>query len=149
MNRKIRWEWRQYICEFLVICFFSLVAGFLRTYSAFLLARLKVWPKRFLIDNVALQASVNANLVSRVLRTVGTVSDWWLLCAKIQPIRVCFVTSSVWIVFFWCGISNVSRLRGDWACEEKCLCIYSTVAYFHFSNVWSTETNCGYLGFVF
>lgn len=30
------------ICEFLIICFFSLVAGFLRAYSAFLLARLKV-----------------------------------------------------------------------------------------------------------
>ena len=40
-------------CEFLIICFFSLVAGCLRTYSAFLLARLKVSPNRFL--NVALQ----------------------------------------------------------------------------------------------
>lgn len=95
-------------------------------YSAFQLARLKVYPERFFIENVALQASVKDNLVSRVISTLGTISDWWLLCdnSTNQSLYSYVISMNCFLL-----ARNFKRVSSgvNSACEEKCLFIYSNV----------------------
>ena len=112
-------------------------------------ARLNVLPERFLIDNVVLQTSVKGNLVPRVPSTLGTMLREMTLIrgyfrAKIQNLLSTNQSLNNFVFLF--TFAQNLKLLVNWAYEEKCLCTYSTVAYFVFLMF---EVLYCYLGFVF